>query len=316
MFQVAYIFPGQGAQYVGMGKDLYENSPQVKEVFQRARKILGFDIARLCFEGPKPQLERTINSQPAILTVSVALLSALKGLALDLKPKAVAGLSVGEYSALVAAGCIGLEDALRLIRKRAEFMEEASRRNPGKMAAIIGLAKVELERLCREVGCEVANFNCPGQIVISGSLDAMDRAIDMAKSRGARYVVELDVSGPFHSSLMASVKERLSEELNGIELSDSRVPIVANFTGRYENLKDEIKENLINQVNHGVMWEDSIRLMAGDGITDFLEIGPGKVLKGLLHRIDPDLRVHNIEDTQSLFDFLRNYGGTSHVIEG
>lgn len=303
MSQVAYIFPGQGAQYVGMGKDLYENSPQAKGVFQRARKVLGFDIAKLCFEGPKSQLDQTINSQPAILTVSCALLSALKDLALDLRPKAVAGLSVGEYSALVAAGCMGFEDALRSIRKRAEFMEEASLRNPGKMAAVVGLPMVEVEQLCRQAGCEVANLNCPGQIVISGRFEAVDRAIDMARSRGAKYVVELDISGPFHSSLMASVKERLREVLNGIELSDAKIPIVANFTGRYENLKDEVKENLINQVDHGVRWEDSIRLMAGDGITDFLEIGPGKVLKGLLHRIDPDLRVHNIEDTQSLRSF-------------
>lgn len=305
MVEAAYIFPGQGAQYVGMGKDLYESSSPARRVFQIANEVLGFDITKLCFEGPQTQLNQTINCQPAILTFSIACLRALEDQAAELLPKAAAGLSLGEYSALVAAGSLGFEDALRLVSRRAQFMEEASHNNPGKMAAILGLSKDEVQELCQATGIQVANLNCPGQVVISGKLEGVDKAIELAKKKGAKKAVGLDVSGPFHSSLMNLVAEKLSQELKEIEVSAPNIQVVANVTGRYEDSAAEIKENLINQVNHCVKWEDSIRLMSEDNITSFLEIGPGKVLKGLLRRIDPGLMVHNIEDTQGLLEFLK-----------
>ncbi len=302
MFQVAYIFPGQGAQYVGIGRDLYENFPRAREVFQTANEVLGFDLSSLCFQGPEAELHQTLNNQPAMLTVSIACLRALEDQARDLLPTTAAGLSLGEYSALVAAEAIKFEDALRLVRRRAEFMEEASQSNPGKMAAIIGLSTEEVEELCRAADTEVANLNCPGQVVISGKLAAMDRAMELARSKGAKKVLCLDVNGPFHSSLMDSAAEKLRKELKEVRISQPKIPIVANVTANYESLPEEIKENLVNQVNHSVGWEDSIRLIAKDGITGFLEIGPGKVIKGLIRHIDPDLRVYNIWDTKSLSD--------------
>ncbi len=298
--EIAYIFPGQGAQYVGMGKDLYENFPCARKVFQAANEVLGFDISKLCFEGPEAELCKTLNLQPAILTVSIACLRALEDQAKGLLPKAAAGLSVGEYSALVAAEAIKFEDAVRLIRKRAKFMEEASHLNPGKMAAIIGLSTQEIEELCGATGAQVANLNCPGQVVISGKAKATDKAIELARARGAKRVLTLDVSGPFHSSLMDRAAKKLREELKEVRISQPKIPIVANFTASYESLPEEIEKNLVNQVNHSVRWEDSIRLIAKDGITSFLEVGPGKVLKGLIRHIDPDLKVRNVWDAKSL----------------
>lgn len=306
MVECAYIFPGQGAQYVGMGKDLYNTYDVAKETFEQANRALGFDLAKLCFEGPFEELTRTENCQPAILTVSIAALKAFTSKNNKYEPKAVLGLSLGEYSALVAAGAIAFGDAVRLIRLRGQFMDEAATKYPGRMVSVIGLSPDKVEALCDEAGCEVANLNCPGQVVISGSNESIEKAAGLAKEKGAPKVIPLQVSGAFHSSLMSEAGQRLKEEITKVTFFEPEIPIISNVNATPETDPAFIKENLIDQVSCTTRWEASIRYVAATKITQFLEIGPGKVLKGLLKRIDPALLVHNIETPDDIKNLLIN----------
>jgi len=292
MARVAYIFPGQGAQYVGMGKELYKASPQAREIFKKANEITGLDLTNICFNGPQEKLNQTILSQLGILTVSIA---ALKLLPTTTTPEVVAGLSLGEYSALVAAGSLSVEDSFTLVKKRAEFMKEASLENPGGMLAIIGLSRKEVTQICQSTDAQIANLNCPNQVIISGTNSQIEKAAELSKQKGAKKIVVLKVEGPFHSHLMDDAAKKLNGVLAGIKISPPRVPIVANVSADYEDSPETIKQNLSNQVNHNTLWEDSVRRIASQGVKTFIEIGPGKVLKGLLRRIDKGLEVYNIE---------------------
>lgn len=299
---VALIFPGQGAQYIGMGKDMYEAFKESKAVFDRADEILGFSLTKLCFEGPIEELTKTINCQPAILTASIAALEALKT-ADSFQRSAVsytAGLSLGEYSALVASGVLSFEDGLRLVRKRSELMEETAKKHPGKMSAILGLGRKELEEICRDASCEIANLNCPAQVVISGKREAVDKAKEEALSRGAKRAIDLEVSGGFHSSLMREAAVNFSDFLKKFNLENSSIPVISNVTARPQQNKEEIAQNLIKQIFSPVLWEDSIRFIAAQGVKTFYEIGPGNVLKGLLRKINPELNVVNIGKKEDL----------------
>jgi len=296
MVDVGLIFPGQGAQTVGMGKDLYENFPVSKEVFDKASAILKFDLKKLCFEGPQEELSATKNSQCAILTASIAALRAFKTSPLYslYNPKFSMGLSLGEYTALVAAECISFEDALVLVRKRGEFMEEASKKNPGKMACVIGMDMGAIEELCKGLGCEIANLNCPGQVVVSGKTNNIELFASMAKDKGAKRVLMLDVSGPFHSSLMAPARDKLKDYIDNVRIVPPVIPFISNVDAKIQSDPVKIKENLISQVSSRTLWEESMKLASSSGVKTFLEIGPGQVLKGLAKKIDPSLEVKNI----------------------
>ncbi|MCX5677512.1 MAG: ACP S-malonyltransferase [Candidatus Omnitrophica bacterium] len=302
MVDTALIFPGQGAQSAGMGKDLYENFVQAREVFDKADAILKFDLKKLCFEGPQEELSTTKNSQSAILTASIAALRVFEASPLyaTFAPKFSMGLSLGEYTALVAAGSISFEDALLLVRKRGEFMEEASKKNPGKMACVIGMDIHMVEELCKGFGCEIANLNCPGQIVISGKTNNVELFASMAKDKGAKRVIMLDVSGPFHSSLMTTARDKLKEYIDNVRIAPPVIPFISNVDAKVQADPEKIKENLISQVNSRTLWEESMRLVIRSGVKTFLEIGPGQVLKGLAKKIDPKLEVKNIGTSQDI----------------
>lgn len=300
MVRTAFIFPGQGSQYAGMGQEIYHKHKVARQVFEEAQSCLDFDLIKICFEGPKEQLSRTDISQPAILTASIALLKVFQELNPQIKPGVLAGLSLGEYSALTACGSFDFKDAVKLVRKRGQFMEEAARLNPGKMLSIIGLEREAVEEICRDSGTEIANLNCPGQIVISGRKENIEEALKKAQEKKAKMAVVLDVSGPFHSSLMESAGLSLGKELEKIKLSPAVIPVVSNVTADYETEVCEIKKNLVTQVAHAVHWQDSMRLLIQDGFTEFFEIGPGKVLKGLMRRIDSSVAVVNIETDKDI----------------
>lgn len=300
MVDAALIFPGQGAQYVGMGKDLYENFPPAKEIFDRANAILKFDLKKLCFEGPQEELSTTRNSQPAILTTSIAALAALDGSPLyrEVSPKFSLGLSLGEYSALVAAGSLSFDDALMLVAKRGEFVEEASRKNPGYLVCVIGMELSAVEALCKGIGCEIANLNCPGQVVVAGKTTNIELFSDLAKDKGAKRVIKLDVSGPFHSQWMTPARDKLKSYIDKVNLLPPRISFVSNVDAKIHLAPSEIKDNLIAQVNSRTLWEDSVRLVEKSGVRTFLEIGPGQVLKGLAKKIDPKLEVRSVGTCQ------------------
>jgi len=296
---VAYIFPGQGAQYVGMSKDFYQSFPEAKNIFDCADKTIGFSLSNICFNGPSEELTRTQNCQPAILTASIAILEVLKK-KINYLPKFSAGLSLGEYSALVAAGSMNFSDALVLVKKRAELMEEEAGKNPGSMAAILGLEKEILLGICKETDTQIANFNCPGQLVISGKKSGIEKAMKLSEEKGAKRAIPLEVSGGFHSILMHDAGLRLEKELEKIKITPAKIPVVSNVDAKPTVLVQEIKNKLQRQVESSVLWEDSVNFMIKEGVNKFFEIGPGKVLKGLIKKIDPSVEVVNIEKIEDL----------------
>jgi [acyl-carrier-protein] S-malonyltransferase len=302
MKQAAFVFPGQGSQYVGMGKEFYDNFCLAKEVFEEADDALRFSISSLCFQGPEEALKLTENTQPAVLTASIAALRVLqseKGIA----PHLTAGHSLGEYSALVASGALTFADAVQIVRLRGRFMQEAVPVGEGAMAAILGMEREQIEKLCEEVSSgEVltpANFNCPGQIVIAGHSKAVDRAIERVKQEGKKAVL-LPVSAPFHSPLMKPAGERLEKVLDGVAVRDLKVPVVTNVEAEINTSKERVKGLLVAQVSSPVRWEESILRMTEDGIEQVFEIGPGKVLSGLMKRINPKVETKNLEDISTL----------------
>ena len=300
---VGFIFPGQGSQYIGMGLDIYTAHPAAKDVFNQADKILGFPISHLCFNGPEEELKKTSNCHPAILTASIAILEAWRlSKSFDsLKIGFVAGLSLGEYSALVASQSLEFGDVLRLVRLRAELMEEAANNNPGKMAAIIGLKNEEAKSVCNSLeGVQIANLNCPGQVVISGKKDAVDEAKELLIQKGAKKCVDLEVSGAFHSSLMQPAADKFKGVLEEVKISDAKIPLVSNVDARAHVKSQEIRENLERQICNSVLWEDSMRFIISQKVSRFYEIGPGRVLKGLLRKIDNNIDVINIEKNEDV----------------
>ena len=298
--KIAFLFPGQGAQYVGMGKELMEEFSAAREIMDKADQILDTDIKRICLEGPKEDLNHTSNTQPAIFTVSMMANQILTDRGII--PTIVAGHSLGEYSALAAARSFSFEDGLNLVRKRGIFMDEALPAGLGSMAAIIKLDQEKIAEICDKVDgvCEIANYNSPSQIVISGEKEAIGEAVELAKEAGALKAVELDVSGPFHSTLMEPAREKLSEEINKVDLTDPSVPVVANASASKQDTADSIKENLLAQLTSSVRWIESMELMIDNGIDTFIEVGPGRVLKGLMRRIDRSVNVYNVQDVKSL----------------
>ncbi len=302
---VAWLFPGQGSQAVGMGKDLVESSAAAREVFARADAALGEPISKLILEGPEEALTLTANAQPAIVTTSIAALAAIREKHPELpRPRFAAGHSLGEYSALVAAGALAFEDAVRIVRARGRAMQEAVPPGEGAMAAIMGLDASRLEQICREVAEEVgvvscANFNAPGQIVIAGTAKAVERACARASEDKAK-AIPLKVSAPFHCALMAPAAKVVGEELSKVEVKPLEFPVVANVDARPNTDPSRVKELLVRQVDGAVRWEQAVRLMHMEGITHAIEIGPGKVLAGLCKRIAKEMKVHSVGDVASV----------------
>ncbi|MBN1909277.1 MAG: ACP S-malonyltransferase [Pirellulales bacterium] len=299
--RIAFLFPGQGAQAVGMGQRLAESLPSVRKLYDRAADVLGYDLAKLCFEGPADELDSTVCSQPALFVTSLAALESLRQTSPDvvLSCEAAAGLSLGEYTALVFAGVMEFEDGLMLVQRRGAAMQEAADAQPSGMVSILGLERVEVERLCEQVRgddtLEIANLLCPGNIVVSGTNDACERAAELAPKMGAMKAIPLAVAGAFHTSIMQPAVERLAAALADVPMSQPKLPVISNVDAQSHDDPEEIRQLLVRQVVHPVLWEDSIRAMLAQGFSQFYEVGPGRVLRGLLRRIDRSVSCQSVE---------------------
>ena len=301
--KVAYVFPGQGSQSVGMGHDLYDNFDAAKAVFEQADKTLGFSLSRLCFEGPEDELRQTINAQPALVTVSYACLKVAQEVSDDKglpSPTYVAGHSLGEYTALAAASVLDFTTTVYLARERGRLMYEAGLKQPGGMAAIIGLEEVLLAEVCQQTDTKIANINCPGQLVISGATENVTKATDLANARGASRAIPLQVSGAFHTPLMQPAVDGMSEILPTLTFQDPTVPIIANTTAQPLTTGEQLKKELLSQLCNSIQWQRSIEHMIDNGVSRFIEIGPGKVLAGLIRRINRDVETLNISDAETI----------------
>jgi [acyl-carrier-protein] S-malonyltransferase len=306
MSKTALLFAGQGAQVVGMGKDLAEQFPSAKAWFERANAVLGYDLAAICFNGPEAELTKTENAQPAIFLVSWVAFQLLKervpsqGTTATLDFQATAGLSLGEFTALSAAGVMGFEDGLRVVRQRGKFMQEACDATRGSMAAVIGLDEAPTREVCAEAGVVLANLNCPGQLVISGETEKISKAVELAKAKGAKRAIPLPVAGAYHSPLMAGAQSKLQAELAKVKLSAPAVPVISNVTALPHGAPAEISARLVEQVTSSVLWENSMRYLLAQGFTRFIELGPGAALSGFMKRIDKNARMLNVADVASL----------------
>ncbi|MBU8907048.1 ACP S-malonyltransferase [Desertibacillus haloalkaliphilus] len=312
MGKVAFLFPGQGSQYVGMGQALAAEKEEVNNVFKRADERLGFSLSDVIFNGPEDTLKLTENTQPALLTMSVAVLKALEDY--EITPDYVAGHSLGEYSALVSAGALSFEDAVYAVRQRGLFMEEAVPAGVGAMAAILGMEREPLEAITNEVtesgdSVQLANLNCPGQIVISGTAEGVKQASDQAKEAGAKRVIPLQVSGPFHSALMKPAAEKLSDVLTNVTIEDAKVPVVANVDAKEVTDAGLIREKLIEQVYSPVLWEDTVRRLMDLGVDTFIEVGSGNVLSGLVRKVQRRATVFAVSDRESLTKMIEKLKG-------
>jgi [acyl-carrier-protein] S-malonyltransferase len=300
MSKTALLFAGQGAQAVGMGKDLAAAFPPAKAWFDRANAALGYDLASICFNGPEAELTKTENAQPGIFLVSWVVFQLLKERAPSLKFEATAGLSLGEFTALTAAGAMSFEDGLRVVRQRGRFMQEACEATRGGMAAVIGLDEAPTREVCAEAGVVLANLNCPGQLVISGETDKIAKAVELAKTKGAKRAIALPVAGAYHSPLMAGAQPKLQAELAKMKLLPPVVPVISNVTGQAHGNAADISARLVEQVTSSVLWEKSMRHLLAQGFTRFIEFGPGTALSGFMKRIDKGAQMLNVADVASL----------------